>query len=356
MATTMDNLEKLIQMATIEHMYSMLQKMKTDNSTNFKESIISDENNLTENNSLISSILNEIKSLKTDINHHTEKLSRRIDGEILQLMQTIKYMSDKTEHLENELNAIKNNTNNNSKFLCQQLRGQQLLTSYPGFSIGTPLIDGQTWMYVNNQTENLDEANVKLKIEEKEQPDIGTVAIIGEEDITNNGSEEQSEELEEEESEEEEDEEELEEESEEDDDELEEEAKIGDVHPGLMTCSTIQLSTSIETTQTKETVEEVSEEDVSEDEVGTDNEKEYLEEVTNKTEITQPTDKTEEEEEVEEDEKEEEEEEEVFEIEIDDVTYFATHEENGILYEITSDGDVGKKIGIIKDGEPILHP
>jgi hypothetical protein len=342
MATTMDNLEKLIQMATIEHMYSMLQKMKTDNSTNFKESIISDENNLTENN------------------HHTEKVSRRIDGEILQLTQTIKYMSDKTEQLENELNAIKNNTNNNSKFLCQQLRGQQLLTSYPGFSIGTPLIDGQTWMYVNNQTENLDEANVKLKIEEKEQHGIGTVAIIGEEDITNNGSEEQSEELEEEEeSEEEEDEEELEEESEEDDDELEEEAKIGDVHPGLMTCSTIQLSTSIETTQTKETVEEVSEEDVSEDEVGTDNEKEYLEEVTNKTEITQPTDKTEEEEEVEEDEKEEEEEEEeeeeVFEIEIDDVTYFATHEENGILYEITSDGDVGKKIGIIKDGEPILN-
>ena len=48
MATTMDNLEKLIQMATIEHMYSMLQKMKTDNSTNFKESIISDENNLTD--------------------------------------------------------------------------------------------------------------------------------------------------------------------------------------------------------------------------------------------------------------------------------------------------------------------
>ena len=52
---------------------------------------------------------------------------------------------------------------------------------------------------------------------------------------------------------------------------------------------------------------------------------------------------------------EEEEEEEVFEIEIDDVTYFATHEENGILYEITSDGDVGKKIGIIKDGEPIFN-
>ena len=44
----------------------------------------------------------------------------------------------------------------------------------------------------------------------------------------------------------------------------------------------------------------------------------------------------------------------MFEIEIDDVTYFATDEENGILYEVTKDGDVGKKVGIIKDGEPIF--
>ena len=75
--------------------------------------------------------------------------------------------------------------------------------------------------------------------------------------------------------------------------------------------------------EVEEVVEEV-EEDVSEEEVGTE------EEVS-------------------------EEEEEVFEIEIDDVTYFATHEENGVLYEITSDGDVGKKVGIIKDGEPIFN-
>jgi hypothetical protein len=50
----------------------------------------------------------------------------------------------------------------------------------------------------------------------------------------------------------------------------------------------------------------------------------------------------------------EEEEEEVFEIEIDDITYYATHEENGILYEVDKDGEVGKKVGIIKDGEPIF--
>jgi hypothetical protein len=48
------------------------------------------------------------------------------------------------------------------------------------------------------------------------------------------------------------------------------------------------------------------------------------------------------------------EEEELFEIEIDDVTYFTSDENNGILYEITSDGDVGNKVGIIKDGEPFF--
>ena len=59
-------------------------------------------------------------------------------------------------------------------------------------------------------------------------------------------------------------------------------------------------------------------------------------------------------EQVKQEEEEEEEEEEVFEIEIDDVTYYATHEENGILYEVDKDGEVGKKVGIIKDGEPIF--
>ena len=44
----------------------------------------------------------------------------------------------------------------------------------------------------------------------------------------------------------------------------------------------------------------------------------------------------------------------MFEIEIDDITYFATDEENGILYEVDSDGEVGKQVGIIKDGEPIF--
>jgi len=60
------------------------------------------------------------------------------------------------------------------------------------------------------------------------------------------------------------------------------------------------------------------------------------------------------EEEAKEEEEANEEEEEVFEIEIDDVTYYATSEENGILYAVDKDGEVGKQVGIIKDGEPIF--
>jgi len=352
MTTTMDNLEKLIQMATIEHMYSMLQKMKNETSTNFKECNFSDETYSKENNALIGSLLNEIKHLKTEINDHTEKL-RRNNSEIWQLTQSLSFWRERTEKLDNELNEIKNNTNNNSKFLCQQIRGQQKLTSYPGFSNGSP-------------NEKDDEAHIRLKIEEKLSNDDGDDA----DNESNHSDDEEEEELEEEE------------------DELEEE---DDVNPLLITCSTITLDVKpiVEEVHQDEQHVEVSEEEEeeSEEEVGTDDGKEDLGnvEVQNSVQLqeeqedeelsvgeelgehVEPVEEEEEEEEeevveeeeevVEEEEEvvEEEEEEEVFEIEIDDVTYFATGEENGILYEMTADGDIGKKVGIIKDGEPIFN-
>ena len=48
-------------------------------------------------------------------------------------------------------------------------------------------------------------------------------------------------------------------------------------------------------------------------------------------------------------------EEEVFEIEIEDVTYFATNEENGPIYEVDKNGDPGNKVGYLKDGEPLFY-
>ncbi len=70
------------------------------------------------------------------------------------------------------------------------------------------------------------------------------------------------------------------------------------------------------------------------------------------------TEKSEEEveEEVEEEEEEvEEEEEEYIEIDIDDVTYCTNNEENGFIYEVTEDGDLGDKVGYLKDGEPFFY-
>lgn len=49
------------------------------------------------------------------------------------------------------------------------------------------------------------------------------------------------------------------------------------------------------------------------------------------------------------------EDEELFEIEIDDVSYCTNDEENGIIYALTADGDVGAKVGYLKDGEPIFE-
>jgi hypothetical protein len=48
-------------------------------------------------------------------------------------------------------------------------------------------------------------------------------------------------------------------------------------------------------------------------------------------------------------------EEEFFEIEIDDVTFCTNDEENGLIYELTEDGEVGDKVGYLKDGEPFFY-
>jgi len=49
---------------------------------------------------------------------------------------------------------------------------------------------------------------------------------------------------------------------------------------------------------------------------------------------------------------EEEEEEEVFLVTIDGKDYFTTNEKNGMLYGVTSDGEVGEEVGYYENGEP----
>jgi len=95
--------------------------------------------------------------------------------------------------------------------------------------------------------------------------------------------------------------------------------------------------------------EQVEEEEVEEEEV--EEEVETLEELENDVKSIETETKEDQCENEEEEEDEEDEEEELIEIEIDDITYCTNDENNGIIYELDKDGNVGKKIGYLKDGE-----
>ena len=350
--TSLDNLEKLIQMATIEHMYSMLQKI-SNNNLNLPELIIPSKQPTFNDQRFNVQSLNEKsfndKNLQTDnytsdIKNITDLLSgikndnqKNVDT-IVSLVLRVKQLEDelintrllmRVNNLEEELTQIRNNTNNNSKYLCQQIRGQQVLTSYPGFS--NQMSDKEP------SAKPIEEEHITLRIEEKLVTEVVTV----------NHSDEEDEEEEEEEEEE-------EKEKEEEEEEEEEEEKTNppldtiilnkEPEPVITVLVVPEEEKEQEEKEQEETEEETEEEVCTEDE--SDSEVEPTE-----VDLKETVKITDEKENVEED---EEEEEEVFEIEIDDITYFATHEENGILYEITEDGDVGKKVGIIKDGEPIF--
>lgn len=96
----------------------------------------------------------------------------------------------------------------------------------------------------------------------------------------------------------------------------------------------------------------VNDNELEEEEVDASEEEEVEVEVDDEVE-TEKSEEEVEEEEVEE--KVEEEEEEYIEIDIDDVTYCTNNEENGFIYEVTEDGDLGDKVGYLKDGEPFFY-
>jgi len=285
----MNNLEKLFQIAAMEQMFELMQKMKKD--INYDSSVL----NFTKNDALNTDELKkdkliidtkydnlyiQIQDLKMLVNNLTLKNQTYCDN--------INQLTLKVKILETELSQIKTDKEHNNQYICAQVRGQQLLTSYPGFS-------------KEPSNSKVDEnENIKLKIEERqilvEEPDPTIEVVVDTSDAASD-----------------------------DNSVSEDEVGTDDDEP-------LEIKEQVEEQEVVEEQEEVVEEqDVEEDE------EEDVEE--------------DEEEEKEED---EDEEEEVFEIEIDDVTYFATDEENGILYEVTKDGEVGKKVGIIKDSEPIF--
>lgn len=97
----------------------------------------------------------------------------------------------------------------------------------------------------------------------------------------------------------------------------------------------------------EEEEEQVVEEEVIEEQVVEEEQEEQVEQVEEE--------EVEEEQSIETETKEEEEEEELFEIEIDDITYCTNNEESGFIWEVTDAGDIGNKVGYLKEGEPIFY-
>jgi len=122
-----------------------------------------------------------------------------------------------------------------------------------------------------------------------------------------------------------------------------------------------QIEEQEEEQEEAETNDKEEEEEQEEQEEEEQEEQEEVEEEEQEEVEEEEDEKTDKEESVEtetsdkEEEKEEEEEEELFEIEIDDVTYCTNNEENGFIYELSEDGEVGNKIGYLKESEPFFY-
>jgi hypothetical protein len=356
----MNNLDKLIQLATIEQMYSMLNKMKSDfNYDELKQTAFSDNCHCSEK--MVTNFQDKLDSLEK----FTLKRCQELEVQNNDLRQRLIQLEDSFKKQEEKMQTQQTQT-----LQTQVEKGQKLLTEY------VKVIEEPIKL-------NIEEKQVtipKVKIEHTSVPDYvhdDEVEIIEPPssnkldvcDVCNEGLDNEG----------------LDNEGLDneglDNEELDNgELGIEGLDNGELdndsVCSfptselalkpdeqTEEAETHVEDEQEEETnveeQEEQEEEQVEEQEEETNveeqEEQEEQEEEEQKSEDELQSVETEEKQEDVVEDKEEEEGEEVFEIEIDDVTYFATDEENGVIYEMTKDGDIGKKVGVIKDGEPVFN-
>ncbi len=285
-------LERLIEIISVEKLVGLIEK-------NTNESpIISPKSNITQSNITV-------KDYSDDIAKIQEQLVA-INSSLLSLSEAIKNViigNNECKHVTNP------DTNPDAKVVEEEhirLNIEEKICCLPTVANTiSEIVDNMNDKDISEAKEDISEAEeeeVDIESEEEEEVDIESEEEA-EEDISE--AEEDISEAKEEEAE-------------------EEEAEEEDI-------SKAEEEEAEEEEDVSEAKEEEEEAEVeSEEEVGVESEEEVKES------------------------EEEAEEEEVFEIEIDDVTYYATSEENGILYAVDKDGEVGKQVGIIKDGEPIF--
>ena len=119
--SSINNIEKLIQIATIEQMYLMLEKLKANTTTSTSTQL--EDISLCLSNDFV--IGKQVNKLKKKIN--------KLNNILNESNKTICKLSIKINELEQELNSIKitnNDNDNNNYFENHQIKGQQTLDSY----------------------------------------------------------------------------------------------------------------------------------------------------------------------------------------------------------------------------------
>ena len=365
------NLDKLMQMATLEQMNNMIQQMNKKSESEAKDVL-----SLPIVQKVIMAYEDELKLKKSS---NDCKCNCKCDELIPTILEHLNNHNSKLQLIENRLNDLfallesKESKQEQKELMAD--KNQTKLTSFPGFgqiplseliitSISTQqdciesqqdCIESQQQDCIESQqqdcieSQSLEKENITLNIEDFDDEDIQestdtdteVVADADFEDHVQTEAVEEDEEAVEDEEVVEGDEEAVEEDEEavEEDEEVVEGDEEAVEDEEVVEGDEEVVEGDEEVVEEDKSVEDESDENVStEEEVATEDE---LEDQEQKEDVDEDLDQ-------------EQSEEEVFEIEIDDITYFATDEENGILYEVDKDGEVGKKVGIIKDGEPIF--
>jgi len=200
-----------------------------------------------------------------------------------------------------------------------------------------------------------DDVNIVYLLEESSE--VGHEPPVQEQEpASDEGGQEDEEEEEEEKEEEDEEDEEVEVEDEEDEEVEEEEEEEEEEE---------DEEVEVEDEEDEEVEEEEDEEEEEEDEEEEEEDEEEEEEEVEDEEVEVEDEEVEEEEEeeeveveeveVEDEEVEVEEEEEVFEIEVNGITYYTTNRDNGVIYGVDDEGDVGESVGKFTKGVAIMN-
>ena len=194
--------------------------------------------------------------------------------------------------------------------------------------------------------------NIILHIEENSEQ---TDEESGDEEEEEDGEEEEEDGEEEEEDGEEEEDDEEQEEEEDVDEEQEEEADVDEEEADEEDGEEEQEDEEDGDEEEDDEEEDVDEEDEKEQEAVVDEDQDNKEQEDNEEEADEVETENSDSDEKNQEELDENDEEELIEIEIDDVTYCTNDEDNGFIYELDKDGNVGEIIGYLKDGEPFFN-